>query len=266
MELLEILIEVSVQRGGLVRVFAVAEACGAGEGEVEGAGGVLFFIEVVGDGSVVAGGGDEDFDAEPFAELGGGGALVGAHGFEDGFVIGGVDDDGDGAMVFCGGPEHGRAADIDVLDGFFHGDVGFSDGCLEGVEVYDDEIDGQDAVFVGGVGVFFVVANPEKAAVDLWVEGFDAAIHHFREAGVIGDFAGGDAVFIEEVEGAAGGDDFHAHFDEGFSEVDETGFVGDGDESPLDFHVKECRLVAGVVPENPKRGVMFGVEFLGGGG
>jgi hypothetical protein len=34
----------------------------------------------------------------------------------------------------------------------------------------------------------------------------------------------------------------------------------------LNFHVKECRLAAGVVPENPKRGVMFGVEFLGGGG
>ncbi len=254
MELLKILIEVSVQCGGLVRVFAVPESSGAGEREVEGAGGVLFFVEVVGDGAVVAGGGDEDFDAEAFAELGGGGALVGAHGFEDGCVIGGVDDDGDGAVILCGGAQHGGAADIDVLDGFFHGDVGFRDGCLEGVEVYDDEIDGKDAIFVGGVGVFLVVADPEQAAVDLGVEGFDATIHHFREAGVIGDFAGGDAVFIEEAEGATGGDDFHAHVDEGFCEIDETGFVGDGDESPLDFHVERGRLAPGGVPENTKRG------------
>ena len=236
-ELLEEGVEVSVQSGGLVGVLAVAKACGAGQGDVEGAGSVFLFIEVVGDGSVVAGGGDEDLDAEAFAQLRGGGALVCAHGFEDGFVVGRVDDDGDGAMVFGGGPEHGGAADVDVLDGFFHGDIGFSDGGFERVEVYDDEIDGEDPVLVGGLGVFVVIADPEQAAVDFWVQGFDAAVHHLWEAGVIGDLAGGDIVLVEKIERSSGGDDFDAHFDEGFGEVDETGFIGDGDESPLDFHV-----------------------------
>ncbi len=101
MELLEILVEVAVEGCGLVRVFAVPETGGAGERDIERTGGVFLFVKVVRDGAVVTGGGDEHFDAEAFAELGGGGALVGAHGFENGFVIGGVDHDGDGAVIFC---------------------------------------------------------------------------------------------------------------------------------------------------------------------
>ncbi len=65
-ELLEEGVEVSVQSGGLVGVLAVAKAGRAGQGDIEGAGSVFLFIEVVGDGAVVAGGGDEDLDAEAF--------------------------------------------------------------------------------------------------------------------------------------------------------------------------------------------------------
>ena len=179
-ELLEVLVEIAVEGGLLVGVFAVAEAGGDGEGDGEGAGGFLFAVEEIGDGAVVVGGGDEDLDAEALAELEGGGAVVGADVFEDVGVVGGIDDDGDGAVIFRGAAEHGGAADVDVLDGFLEGDVGLGDGLLEGVEVHDHEVDGQDAVFLGLFLVGFVAAEEEEAAVDFRVEGLDAAIQDFR--------------------------------------------------------------------------------------
>ena len=162
---------------------------------------------------------------EALAELEGGGAVIGADVLEHVRVIRGIDDDGDGAVVLGGAAEHGGAADVDVLDGLLEGDVGFGDGLLEGVEVDDHEVDGLDAVFLGLFLVGLVAAQVEEAAVDLGVQGLDAAIEDLRRAGEGGDFGGGDVLLLEEGGGAAGGDDLDSHGRQFPGELDQAGLV-----------------------------------------
>ena len=49
-------------------------------------------------------------------------------------------------MVLGRAAEHGRPANVDVLNGVVKRDIRFRDGLLKGVEVYDHEINGHDAV------------------------------------------------------------------------------------------------------------------------
>ena len=136
---------------------------------------------------------------EPLAELEGGGAVVVADVLEHVGVVGGIDDDGDGAVVFGGAAEHRGAADVDVLDGFLEGDVsGLATVCLEGVEIDHHEVDGLDAVCLRLGDVLRIVAQIEEPAVDLRMEGLDAAIENFGEAGEVGDLGDGDPLLFQE--------------------------------------------------------------------
>ena len=112
--------------------------------------------------------------------------------------------------------------------------LGFCGGLFEGVEVDYDHVDGLDFVFGDGGYVVGVVADVEDSAVDLGVEGFDAAVEHLGEAGEVGDVADGEAGFAEGFGGAAGGDEFDVVGGEGAGEVDEACFVGDGEEGSAD--------------------------------
>ena len=84
------------------------------------------------------------------------------------------------------------------------------DGRLEGVEVHDHQIDRRDAVRLGGAGVLGVAADGEQAAVDLGVQGLDAAVHHLGKAGVRGDVGHGDAGVLQGLGRAAGRQDLDA--------------------------------------------------------
>ncbi|MFM1943610.1 MAG: hypothetical protein RI897_2592 [Verrucomicrobiota bacterium] len=244
--------EAAVEGGLLVGVFAIAEALDLGgfdhEPTGEGGGGfhdfgflggddgggrVEDFNEVGGDGGVVGGGAGVDLHGEAASEFEGSMAvfldLLG-----DLLVVVGIHEDRDAVVIFGGATEHGGAADIDVFDGFLEGDAGAGYCLFEGVEVYDDEVDGFDVVFFGGVDVFGEVASEEESAVDFGVEGFDAAVEHFGEAGVVTDIGDGDIGIAEGFGGSAGGEDFDVGGGEGFGEGDEAGFIEDGDEGALD--------------------------------
>ncbi len=71
--------------------------------------------------------------------------------------------------------------------------AGFGDGGSERVEVHADQVDGRDAVGVDGGHVLGQVAAGQDAAMHLRVQGLDAAVEHFREAGVVADFGDGQA-------------------------------------------------------------------------
>jgi len=77
-------------------------------------------------------------------------------------------------------------------------------------------------------------APSEDATVHLGVQGFHPTIHHLREAGVVGDFHGGDAVVLEEAKGAASGEDFDALGTEGAGEIHDAGLVGNTDQGAAD--------------------------------
>ncbi len=89
-------------------------------------------------------------------------------------------------MVLRGRADHGRAADVDILDaGVIVG--AFGDGLFKRVQVDHQQVDRADAVFVhrGDMGV--VVAQGQQATVDHRVQGLDTAIHHLGKAGDLGD-------------------------------------------------------------------------------
>ena len=88
--------------------------------------------------------------------------------------------------------------------------------------------------FDGGdvLGIFAAV---EDAAVHLGMKRLDAAVEHLGEAGEFGDVFHGDAGVAEQLGGASGGDEFDAEGGELAGEVDESGFVGDGEDGAVDF-------------------------------
>ena len=210
-ELGEVLVECAVERACLVGILAVAQPGDAGQRDGEGGGGFLLLVEVVRDGLVVAGRGDEDLDAEPLAELERGRAVVVAHGFQHVGVIRGIDHHCHEAVVFRRAAEHGGAADVDLLDGLFERGAGLRNRLLEGVEIHHHEVDGQDVVRLRLGDVLGVVAQMEEPAVDLGVERLHAPVHHLGKAGVFADLDDLDALLREQLRGAAGGDDFDAH-------------------------------------------------------
>ncbi len=79
------------------------------------------------------------------------------------------------------GTQHGRAADIDVLDGLFQRAIGFGDGRFEGIEIQHQQVDRRDAQL--GHDCVIGAAAAEQAAMDLRVQGLDAAVHDFGKAG-----------------------------------------------------------------------------------
>ncbi len=131
-------------------------------------------------------------------------------------------------MVLRRAANHGRAADVDVLDRVRQGATGLGHGGSEGIEVDRDQIDRGDAVFAHHRAIQITTA--EDAAVDLGVQGLHAAVHHFRKTGVVGDFHGSNAVLAQQLEGAAGGEDLDTELEEFTGEFDDAGLVGHADQ------------------------------------
>ena len=235
-EFLEVVEEAAVEFGLLVGGLAVAETAGQRELERDGITGRALVVEVGADGAVVGTGSGEGLHRKAGAKLGRGLTVTGPHRLQDTGVVVGISDDGDGTMVLRATANHGRAADIDLLDGFLKGDSFLRDGLLEGVEVHADQIDREDAM-LGRLSLMLrIVAEKEQAAVHLRDEGLHAAIHHLGKAGVVGNLPDRDACGGDRLGGAAGGEEFHPLLVKAAGEVDESGLVGDGEECALDFH------------------------------
>src|SRR5690606_1016646 len=123
---------------------------------------------------------------------------------------------------------HGRAADVDVLDGQRQGAIRFGHGGGERVQVNHHQIDRVDAVFLHDC--IILTTTTQYTTVNLRVQGFHAAIHHFREAGVVRHFYGGNLIVDQQLISTASGQDFHAGGVQSLGEVDDTGFVGHADQ------------------------------------
>ena len=84
-----------------------------------------------------------------------------------------------------------------------------------------------------GLHVLGIVVAAEDAAVDLGMERLQPAVHHFREAGIVGDVADGDTFAFQVFAGAAGAEDFHAGGDQAAGEVGQAELVADADQGAL---------------------------------
>ncbi|MNK86120.1 hypothetical protein D3C87_1060230 [compost metagenome] len=232
----------NVERRALVRVLAVAHFLGLDELAVEGArefaaaggregfGCLVHGAHVVGDHAVVGGGVLEGLEHQ--VETLGVGQATGLEAFQDAGVIAGVDHDGHVFMVFRCRTDHGRAADVDVLDGGRQVAAWLVDGGFERVQVDRYQVDRLDAVLVHD-GVVDT-ATTEDPAVDFRVQGLHPAVHHFRKAGVISDFHCGNAVVLQQLERSAGGEDLDAQGFKLLGEFEDPGLVGNADQGAAD--------------------------------
>ncbi len=80
----------------------------------------------------------------------------------------------------------------------------------------------------------------------LGMQRLDAAIEHFREAGVVGNVGDGEAGVAQQLGGAAGGEQLDAETGEGAGEIDGAMFVGNADQCLGDFHGEYLRGVRAI--------------------
>jgi hypothetical protein len=100
---------------------------------------------------------------------------------------------------------------------------GFATVCAERVEVHHHQVDGgMPCAAMAWPGAPAGRGGCEDAAVHLRVQGLDAAVEHFREAGVVGDFGDRQAGFAQHLGGAAGGQELDAERGQGAGEVDDA--------------------------------------------
>src|SRR5690554_31536 len=227
-----------IESGTLVRVFTVAHILDLHELGVEGAGEVGVVVvrgaatQVVGDGTVVTGGVFEGLyrqvEACVVAEL----AIVAVELFQHPAVVGSVDYDGDIVVVLGRSTDHGGAADVDVLNGGGQIAIRIGHGVFKRVQVHHHHVDGVNAVLAhdGIIGT----ATAQNATVDLRVQGFYPAVHHFRETGVVGHFSDRYVVFLEQAECAASGEQLNAAFSQGTAKIDDAGFITHADQGATD--------------------------------
>ena len=197
---------------------------------LQGFSGLVHGAHVVGDHAVV---GSSVFEGlEHQVEALSVGQAAGLEAFEHAGVVAGVDHDGHVFVVLGGRADHGRAADVDVLDGGRQVAAWLVDGGFERVQVDRDQVDRLDAVLVHD-GVVDT-ATTEDAAVDFRVQGLDPTVHHFGETGVIRDFHCGHAVVLQQLERPAGGEDLDAQGFSSLGEFEDPGLVGDADQGAAD--------------------------------
>jgi hypothetical protein len=130
-------------------------------------------------------------------------------------------------VVLGGRADHARPADVDVLDRLVERHARLAHRLLERVEVDADQVDRLDAVLAHGGHVLGVVAQGEQAAVDLRVQRLDAAVHHLREAGDVGDVGDRELVLAEKLRGPAGADQLDVELVvQRAGELQQAGLVG----------------------------------------
>ncbi len=181
-------------------------------------------VEPGDDGGVVGGGVGEGGPGEPATrrrrERAGGAQLL-----EHGGVVGRRRDDADVLVVLGRRPHHGRAADVDELDGGVGG---------ERVEVRHHQVDGIDAVGRQVVEVLGLGAVGEDAAVDLGVEGLDPPAEHLGRAGHLRHLGVGDARLAQLGRGVAAGDQLPAQVGEALGQLDQALLVVHRQQGPHD--------------------------------
>jgi hypothetical protein len=143
-------------------------------------------------------------------------------------VLVGAGDDGHGVEILGCGAHHGRAADVDVLDGFLEAAARLAGDGLEGIEVDHGEVDARDVLLRHHRVVFALPA--EQAAMDTRVQCLDAPAHDLGEAGVVGHLGHGQVCRGQRAGGAAGTQQAVTQRSQAAGEFDHPGLVGNADQ------------------------------------
>jgi len=224
-----------VQRRALVRVLAVAQhvrAVPRGAHPGREAGGDARDVVRRGqhvphpgrDVDVVRGGVDERSGGQrpPLGE----GEASGRDGVDHLAVARRMDDDGDARVVLRRGADHGRPADVDLLDALLRPGAG-RDRRGEGVEVDHHEVERRDVQIGQLRHVLGLATVGEDAGVDPRVEGLDAPVEALGEAGDLLDGCDRNAGGGDRGSGGTRGDDLYPGGVQRRRQVHEPGLVVD---------------------------------------
>jgi hypothetical protein len=138
------------------------------------------------DRRIVLRGPREGARGERLAQAKRGSAAMRVHLGKHACIVGGLDHHRHRVVVLGRGADHGRAADIDILDR--GGKIGAArDRLLERIEIGGQQVDRVDRVIGERPEMRLVLAHREQPAMDLRMQRFDPPIHHLRQAGDLGD-------------------------------------------------------------------------------
>ncbi len=177
----------------------------------------------------------ESLGREPRAILEARRAFVAIEFGEQTRIVGGIHHNSDIGVVLGGATQHRRPAHIDVLDDLVIVHAGLRHRCREGIEIHDEQVDGQDAFALHHRIVGATAA--EEATVDLRMQRLDAPVHDLRKAREIGHFTHFDAGIGQRTRGTAGGQQLHATRHQLARELQQPGLVRNGNESAADRQI-----------------------------
>ena len=93
---------------------------------------------------------------------------------------------------------HGRAANVNVLNGVFQSTAWLGHSGFEGVQIDDEQIDGLNAVLFQSGHVLGHIAPCQQAAVNFGMQCFDTAIQHFWKLCELCHFGHGQTLFCQK--------------------------------------------------------------------
>ena len=221
-----------------MRVFAIAQGLGKLASERAIARGSFLQLtgQPCGHGGVMGGGAGIGGQGQFLAEGQRGGATVPLHLIDQLRVIGRIGHHGDKAVVLGRRPDHCRAADVDVFDaGGVIGALGH--GFFERVKVDDQKVDRLDPMGGHGQKVFVIVAQRQKAAMHIGVQGFDPTIHHFGKARHIRYIAHRQPRRAQHARGTASRDQFHPHRRKRAGKIQKARLVGHRNQRASDVNM-----------------------------
>ena len=140
-------------------------------------------------------------------------------------------------MVLRSGTQHGRTADVDVLDALFKSHARLLDSCFERIEVNDDHVDQANSQLFYSLHVLRVTAHSEDTAVDKRMKCLYTSVEALRETGDLGNFLTGDAFLLQKFCSSAGREDLHVQFHEFSGKIGDACFVGYTDNRSFNHNV-----------------------------
>jgi hypothetical protein len=110
-------------------------------------------------------------------------------------------------VILGRGPDHGGAADVDLLDRLLERDAVARDRLDERIEVAADKVNLVQAMALQRFHVLGLVAPSEDAGVHTWVERLDPPVHHLGKTCQVTHRMGVDCSILDRIERAACGVD-----------------------------------------------------------
>ncbi len=112
------------------------------------------------------------------------------------------------APVLRGAAEHGRASDVNVLNGILHSHARLRYGLAERIEIDAHHVDESDSVLLELRDMAFKVTAAKKSSMHFRMESLDAAVTNLRKTCNLADVYNIQSRILQELHSASGSDDF----------------------------------------------------------